>query len=262
MQLGGLGVDQVRRQRAGVEQEQRVRQRAVAPHEAGQVQPGEQLDHRVEQLGRWAGRRAGSRTAPGRRWSGRGTGSRVRRRGRPGRSTTTPSTSTAGMPSSRSCAQQAVLAPGQPLVQFLERVDLAALGDEPHDVPGDAALADLDQPLVLPVLDRLPPGQGEQAGRAARPAARRRSAWAVLSHAPATGAAGAGCETTTIGTAVRAVRPAGGASQPPASRHAPHRERRGLVTSSCPSCPSSTSCSSSPCQPPSRRWSLTCTARH
>ena len=37
-------------------------------------------------------------------------------------------------------AQQPVLAAGQPLVELLERVDLAALGDEPDDVPGDAAL--------------------------------------------------------------------------------------------------------------------------
>ena len=51
-------------------------------------------------------------------------------------------------------AQQPVLAPGQPLVELLERVDLAALGDEPDDVPGDAALADLHQPLVGPLRDR------------------------------------------------------------------------------------------------------------
>ena len=63
-------------------------------------------------------------------------------------------------------AQQPVLAPGQALVELLERVDLPALGDEPDDVPGDAALADLDQPVVVPVLDRLAPGQGQQAGRA------------------------------------------------------------------------------------------------
>ena len=49
--LAGLRVHQVRGQRAGVPPEQRVRQRAVLPREAHQVQPDEQLGQRVEQLG-------------------------------------------------------------------------------------------------------------------------------------------------------------------------------------------------------------------
>ncbi len=61
-------------------------------------------------------------------------------------------------------AQQAVLAPGQALADGLERVQLAAVLDEPDDMPGDAALADLHQPLVLPLLERLRPRQGQQAG--------------------------------------------------------------------------------------------------
>ena len=66
VQLGGLGVDQVGGERAGVEPEQRVRQRAVAPHEAGQVQPGQQLDHRVEQLvGRLPAARVGEQRPVG-----------------------------------------------------------------------------------------------------------------------------------------------------------------------------------------------------
>ena len=49
VQLAGLGVDEVGGERAGVAAEQRVRQRAVAPVEAGQVQPDEQPGQRVEQ---------------------------------------------------------------------------------------------------------------------------------------------------------------------------------------------------------------------
>ena len=48
-QLAGLGVDEVRRERAGVPPEQRVGQRAVLPGEAHQVQPDEQQGQRVEQ---------------------------------------------------------------------------------------------------------------------------------------------------------------------------------------------------------------------
>ena len=51
VQLAGLGVDQVGGERAGVAAEQRVRQRAVAPVETGEVQADEQPGQRVEQPG-------------------------------------------------------------------------------------------------------------------------------------------------------------------------------------------------------------------
>ena len=47
--LARLDVDDVRLQRAGVAAEQGVRQRAVAPEEAGQVEPHEQADEGVEE---------------------------------------------------------------------------------------------------------------------------------------------------------------------------------------------------------------------
>ena len=49
MQLAGLGVDEVGRERARVAAEERVRERAVAPEEAAEVEPDEQLGARVEQ---------------------------------------------------------------------------------------------------------------------------------------------------------------------------------------------------------------------
>ena len=49
MQLARLGVDEVRGERARVAPEERVRERAVAPEEAAEVQPDEQLGARVEE---------------------------------------------------------------------------------------------------------------------------------------------------------------------------------------------------------------------
>ena len=49
MQLAGLGVDEVSGERTGVAAEERVRERAVAPEEAAQVEPDEQLGARVEE---------------------------------------------------------------------------------------------------------------------------------------------------------------------------------------------------------------------
>ncbi len=68
MQLAGLRVDEVRRQRAGVAAEERVRERAVAPEEAAQVQARQQLDEPVQQVRAQVGnRRAGEERAVGER---------------------------------------------------------------------------------------------------------------------------------------------------------------------------------------------------
>ena len=52
-------------------------------------------------------------------------------------------------------AEQAVLAPGQPLAELLEGVQRAVVVDEADHVPRNAPLPDLDQPLVLPFRQRL-----------------------------------------------------------------------------------------------------------
>ena len=49
VQLGGLGVEEVGGDLPGVEAEQRVGQRAVAPVGAGEVQPRQQLGERVDE---------------------------------------------------------------------------------------------------------------------------------------------------------------------------------------------------------------------
>ena len=55
VQLAGLGVDEVCRERAGVAPEQGVGQRHVAPPEAGEVQPDEQHGQRVDEALRGVG---------------------------------------------------------------------------------------------------------------------------------------------------------------------------------------------------------------
>ena len=49
VELSGLGVDEVGAERSGVAAEERVRQRAVAPEEAREVEPDEQLRAGVQQ---------------------------------------------------------------------------------------------------------------------------------------------------------------------------------------------------------------------
>ena len=55
VELAGLGVDEVGRERAGVAAEQRVRERHVAPEEPHDVQPHEQHRERVDEAGRGVG---------------------------------------------------------------------------------------------------------------------------------------------------------------------------------------------------------------
>ena len=72
MQLAGLGVDEVGGERARVAPEERVRERAVAPEEAAQVEPDEQLGARVEQPAPQIGDARRARRACGRAASSRG----------------------------------------------------------------------------------------------------------------------------------------------------------------------------------------------
>ena len=157
MALTGLRVNQVRLERARVVPEQRVGQRAVTPEETGQVQPHQQLDQGVEQpVGRLAAPRAGEDGPVG--------GGVVQEPGDQDRVEIRAAVHHdadhmhRGHVELGQLAQQPVLAPGQVLVDGLERIQFAVIGDEPDDVPGEAALPDLDQPRVLPLFERLRPG--------------------------------------------------------------------------------------------------------
>jgi hypothetical protein len=156
--LAGLRVDQVGLQRAGVVPEQRVGQRAVAPEEPGQVQPDQQLDQRVQQpVGRLAAAWPGEHGPVG-----GGVGEKPRDQDRVHLGTAVhrdPDYVDRGDAQLVQRPQQRVLAAGQPFGQLLERVQYAVVLDETDDVPVDPALADLHQPLVLPVRQGLVPRQ-------------------------------------------------------------------------------------------------------
>ena len=138
MQLAGLRVDEVRRQRARVAAEERVRERAVAPEEAAQVQARQQLGEPVQQVRAQVGdRRAGEERAVGERVLEVARDQHrveVVARG----SVTMPTASTTGRPWLSSRAQQRPLAARRPLGQLLQRVERAVVLDEAHDVAADA----------------------------------------------------------------------------------------------------------------------------
>ena len=160
VQLAGLGVDEVRGQRAGVAAEERVRERAVAPEEAAQVQAREQLDERVQEVRAQVGDAAAGEE--------RAVGERVLEVARDQDGVQV--VAAAGDDPDRlddrqalplEAAQQRPLAARRALGQLLQRVERAVVLDEAHDVAADAA-DQVDEPLRLPLLERLAPRQVEE----------------------------------------------------------------------------------------------------
>ena len=162
--LDGLGVDQVGGHGAGVRAEERVRQRRVAPEDAVEVQPHEQPDHRVDELlGRVLAARRREQVAVGDRVvevAGHEDRRQVVRavdadaQGLDGR-----------QPLGGEVGQQRVLLARQRLDDLLERVERALAGDEADDVARDAALRDVRDDVLGPLLQREVPGQRQQTGR-------------------------------------------------------------------------------------------------
>ncbi len=156
MQLARLGIDEVGRERAGVAPEERVRERAVAPEEAREVDAHEQLGERVEQAVAQIGHAGpaeqaaiGQREVEMPRDQHRlglvPVGLGVLRDDADGVDD--------GHDRVVERAQQAVFEPRDPRRQRLERVEALAVADEAHDVAVDAA-RDLDQAIALPVGQR------------------------------------------------------------------------------------------------------------
>jgi hypothetical protein len=160
VQLRGLRVDQVRRQLPGVAAKERVRERAVAPEEPGQVQAHEQLRERVEQERQRRREHSAREHEPvGERvLEVAGDQNRLVARAPLARHAD-------GLdrrhPDLAERAQQPVLALRKARRQLLERVQRPLVVDEPHDMASEPT-RDLDEPRRVPVLERLVPGQIEE----------------------------------------------------------------------------------------------------
>jgi hypothetical protein len=159
VQLARLRVDEVGGERAGVAAEERVRQRAVAPEEAGEVQPDEQLGERGANRGLGSGQRLAAEDQPVRKRelevardedvrqvvALRDDADRLDR----------------GDLAVGELAEQAVLAVGERRRELLQRVERAVQPDEADDVAADPA-QHLDDALGGPLLERHVPRQLEE----------------------------------------------------------------------------------------------------
>jgi hypothetical protein len=161
VQLSGLRVDEIRRERARVATEERVRERAVAPEEAAEMQAGEQLGQPVQQVRAQVRDRSTGEE--------RAVGERVLEvpRDQHGAEVVAATGDEPDRLDHRQSlafepAEQRPLSPRRPVGQLLERVERAVVLDESNDVPADPA-DQRDETWRAPVLQRLLPGQVEEA---------------------------------------------------------------------------------------------------
>ena len=170
MQLAGFGIDEIRRECTGVAPEERVRQRAVFPGKADEMQAYEQLRECVEQLVGQLG------VEPARKQ--RAIRQRVpevlRHQGRIELLAVVvdpfdhhPTSADDGQLALREFAQHAVLAFGHMLRQFFDRVDSAGDTHEAHNVARDAP-RQRHESVGRPTVERGRPGQCEELARVGR----------------------------------------------------------------------------------------------
>ena len=138
MQLAGLRVDEIGGERAGVAAEERVRERAVAPEEAAQVQPRKQLDERVQEVrAQVRDRGAGKERAVGQRvLEVAGDQDSVEVVVAPGDE---PDRFDDGQALALEPPEERPLPSRRALGKLLQRVEHAVVLDEPHDMTADAA---------------------------------------------------------------------------------------------------------------------------
>ena len=163
-QLAGLGVDEVCGEGAGVAAEQGVRERDVAPPEAGQVQPDQQHRERVDEPLRRVGpqRLAVERAVGQRVLQVPGQEARVERLAL-GRDPAADDAERldAGQVHPLEVAQHGVLAAGEVDLDLLDRQHAVRHPHEADGMPGDAA-GESGQPVSRPVLQRNRPREVEQ----------------------------------------------------------------------------------------------------
>ena len=161
MQLAGLRVDEVRRERAGIAPEEGIRKRAVAPEEAAQMQACKQLGKRVQQVRAQVGDAAARKENAIRQRVVEMTRDQrrveiVAARGDDPDGLDDRQTLPLQAP------QQRPLAPGRALGELLDGVERAVVFEEADDVAADPT-DQRDEALRLPVLERGAPGQVEEA---------------------------------------------------------------------------------------------------
>ncbi len=164
MHLAGLGVDEVRRERAGVAAEERVRQRAVAPEEADEVQPHHEHRERVDEARDGVGaQRGGEQRAVGQRELQVARDDRGRQvlAGRVGAAGDDADRVDARDVAAAELEEQVVLALGDRLDGLLDGVDDSGHAHEAHDVARDAA-GQRDDRVLGPLLERDVPREEQQ----------------------------------------------------------------------------------------------------
>ena len=166
VEVSGLGVDQVGRERPRVAPEQRVGQGAVSPGEPGEVHPHDQRGERVEQAVECLGPQdvgeqcpvgQGELQVPGDQHAFEGFAVGVDAVGDDGNRFDGREVDAFELP------EQVVFLLGDAFAGLFQRVDDVVEFDEPDDVPGDA-LGQRDEVVGGPVLQRHGPGQVEQRG--------------------------------------------------------------------------------------------------
>ncbi len=166
MQLAGLGIHEVGRERPGVPSEQGVRQRDVAPVEAPQVQPDEQNGERVDQPRRGVLTQRLREQGPigQRELQVLGDQGRLQRLARRvSASTDDPDGLDGGQPQPPQQPQQAVLTLGEFEGDLLDRQNGPGHAHESHRVPRDSP-GQRGEEVLRPGLQRNLPGQVEDRG--------------------------------------------------------------------------------------------------
>ena len=162
--LAGLGIDEIGRERPCVATEQRVGQRAVTPGETGEVQPHDEDRERVDQpVGRVGTQRRGEQCAIGQgelQVAGHDRGGQLLavRGGAPSYDADRIDAGDAATPE---LEEQVVLVLGDRLDRLLHGVDVAGQADEAHDVARDSPWQSDDRRL-RPVFQRDVPGEEQQ----------------------------------------------------------------------------------------------------
>jgi hypothetical protein len=159
VQLARLRVDKMGGKRAGVATEERVRERAIAPEEAGEMESHEQLSERTADDGFWGRQHPPAEDEAIRERELEHT--RDDHRIEVASLDDEPDGVDSRHTTLAQIDEEPVLAFGDALRQLLQRVVRPVQVDEPNDVAADAA-RDLDNQVLGPFLEGQAPREAEE----------------------------------------------------------------------------------------------------